>query len=78
VIGLVAAVQTDLTGVPPEIYGGPYGSDLRLLMGLGGIPTVQYGPGDASIAHSPDEWVPIDEVQLAARALARLIVDVCA
>jgi acetylornithine deacetylase len=46
-------------------------------MGLGGIPTVQYGPGDANAAHAPDEWVPLDEVRLTARALATLIVRVC-
>lgn len=77
VIGLVAGIQRDLTGADPEIYGGPYGSDLRLLMGLGGIPTVQYGPGEANAAHAPNEWVPMDEVRLTARALTRLIVDVC-
>jgi acetylornithine deacetylase len=77
VIGLVAGIQRELAGADPEIYGGPYGSDLRLLMGLGGIPTVQYGPGDANAAHAPDEWVPLDEVRLTARALATLIVRVC-
>ena len=61
----------------PDVYGGPYGSDLRLLMGLGGIPTVQYGPGDARAAHAPDEWVAIDEVVDCARVLTRLIIDVC-
>ena len=51
----------------------PYGSDLRLLTGLGGIPTVQYGPGDAELAHGPHESVPIDEVVTTARTLAALI-----
>jgi acetylornithine deacetylase len=78
VIGLVAGVHQDLTGHEAEIYGGPYGSDLRLLMGLGGIPTVQYGPGDAAAAHAPDEWVPVDEVLTTARALVQVILRVCA
>ena len=60
-----------------EVYGAPYGSDLRLLTGLGGIPTVQYGPGDARLAHGPHESVPIDEIVIAARALALLTLDVC-
>jgi acetylornithine deacetylase len=76
-IGLVAGIQHGLRGRQPEIYGGPYGSDLRLLVGLGGIPTVQYGPGDASAAHAPDEWVPLDEVVEAARGLVLLILRVC-
>lgn len=64
-------------GRPHEVYGAPYGSDLRLLTGLGGIPTVQYGPGDAQLAHGPHESVPIDEVVVAARTIALLTLDVC-
>ena len=77
VIGLVSGVPRGLHGRDPEVYGGPYGSDLRLLMGLGGIPTVQYGPGDAAAAHAPDEWVDVDEVTDTARGLVRLILQVC-
>lgn len=65
-----------LTG-SPQVYGGPYGSDLRLLTGFGNIPTLQYGPGDSKVAHAPDEWVDLDEVVDCARVLAALIVDVC-
>ncbi len=61
----------------PDVYGAPYGSDLRLLTGIGGIPTVQYGPGDAAVAHGPDEFVPIDEVVTCARTLALLALDLC-
>jgi acetylornithine deacetylase len=59
------------------VYGAPYGSDLRLLTELGGIPTVQYGPGDAAVAHGPDEFVPVDEVVACARTLALLALDIC-
>jgi acetylornithine deacetylase len=61
----------------PQVYGGPYGSDLRLLTGVGNIPTLQYGPGDSKVAHAPDEWVDLDEVVDCARVLAALIVDLC-
>jgi acetylornithine deacetylase len=60
-----------------EVYGATYGSDLRLLTGLGGIPTLQYGPGDVRLAHGPHESVPVDEVVTAARAFAVLVLDVC-
>ncbi len=59
----------------PEVWGAPYGSDLRLLTSLGGIPTLHYGPGDAGLAHGPNESVPIAEVEVAARALAVLALD---
>jgi acetylornithine deacetylase len=62
---------------PQEVYGAPYGSDLRLLTGLGGIPTLQYGPGSAQLAHGPFESVPIDEVLVTARTLALVALDVC-
>jgi len=61
----------------PEVYGAPYGSDLRLLTGIGDIATLQYGPGDARLAHGPLESVPIDEVLVTARTLAALALDIC-
>jgi acetylornithine deacetylase len=70
-------VHRELTGSAPQIYGGPYGSDLRLLSGLGGIPTVQYGPGDAARAHAPDEYVPVDEVITCAQVLVQMILRTC-
>lgn len=72
------AHRTATGGPPPDVYGAPYGSDLRLLTGLGGIPTVQYGPGDARLAHGPREAVPIADIVTTARTLALLAVDVCA
>jgi acetylornithine deacetylase len=57
-----------------DVYGAPYGSDLRLLAGAG-IPTVQYGPGESGRAHAPDESVAVDDVLSAARALALLVLD---
>jgi acetylornithine deacetylase len=74
----VAGAHAAVTGggVPGE-WGAPYGSDLRLLTGLGGIPTLHYGPGDAVLAHAPDESVPLSEVAVAARTLALLALDVC-
>jgi acetylornithine deacetylase len=65
------------SGGGQDTWTAPYGSDLRLLTGIGGIPTLQYGPGEAHIAHGPDEWVPIADVRVTARALALLALDVC-
>ena len=64
-------------GAKPEVYGAPYGSDLRLLTGLGGIPTVQYGPGDVRLAHGPHEAVDVADVVTTARTLALLALDIC-
>jgi acetylornithine deacetylase len=73
----MAAAHTAVGGGPLTTSGAPYGSDLRLLSGIGGIPTLHYGPGDALLAHAPDESVPLAEVATAARALSLLVLDVC-
>lgn len=73
----VAGAHVAVTGggPAPAVWGAPYGSDLRLLTGKGGIPTVQYGPGDASLAHGPHEHVRVEEVATVAHVLARLALD---
>ena len=48
-----------------------------MLTGLGNIPTLQYGPGNAKLAHGAAESVPIEEVITTARTLALLALDVC-
>jgi acetylornithine deacetylase len=73
----MAAAHTAVGGGDIQTSGAPYGSDLRLLSGIGGIPTLHYGPGDALLAHAPDESVPLDELATAARALALLALDIC-
>ena len=73
----VSAAHAGVAGEDAPVWGAPYGSDLRLLTGMGGIPTVHYGPGDAALAHAPDENVPLREVVTCARALALLAVDYC-
>jgi acetylornithine deacetylase len=62
-------------GAEQEVYGGPYGSDLRLLAPQ--MPTLQYGPGDARTAHAPDEHVTVEDLRTATRALALLYVAHC-
>lgn len=54
----------------PSRTGAPYGSDLRLYAGIGGIPTLYYGPGDVRLAHSPREQVDINELIRTTRTLA--------
>jgi acetylornithine deacetylase len=68
-VGLADAVEATL-GRRPELIGVPYGADMRLLVNEGRTPTVIYGPGDIHVAHSADEWTPLDQVVDCARALA--------
>ncbi|QDV36585.1 ArgE/DapE family deacylase [Tautonia plasticadhaerens] len=77
IVGLVRSAHRDLLGSPPDLHGAPYGSDLRHLVNLGGIPTLQYGPGDIRLAHAPDEHVEVDALLKATRTLTLVILRFC-
>jgi acetylornithine deacetylase len=72
-VSLAAAAEATLRR-RPELLGEPYGADMRLLVNEGNTPTVIFGPGDVKVAHSADEYVPLDEVADCARVLAAWLV----
>lgn len=77
IIGLVERAHAAVSSQAQARWGTPYGSDLRLMTNMGGVPTVHYGPGDASRAHAPRESVPIGELLTAARALTLVVLEHC-
>ena len=77
IVTSVKRAHQTVSSRPQQTWGAPYGSDLRLMTELGGIPTVHYGPGDAALAHGPAEKVPINEVLTATRALALVALEHC-
>ncbi|MEV7179425.1 ArgE/DapE family deacylase [Kitasatospora sp. NPDC093679] len=67
--GLVRAAHADAVGgAALRERGAPYGSDLRLYAAAG-VPTLQFGPGDVRVAHSPREQVSVRETAEVARTL---------
>lgn len=68
-VGLAAAAES-VTGHRPAMLGAPYGADMRLFVNVGDTPCVIFGPGDVRVAHSANEYVPIDEVVDCAAVLA--------
>jgi acetylornithine deacetylase len=66
----LSAAHAEVSGTAPAIIGGTYGSDLRQLV-RAGIPTVQYGPGDAALAHGEDEEVAITRVRTCREVIQR-------
>ncbi len=66
---LISDAHRDITAEPrlPN-RGAPFGSDLRLYAAAG-VPTLQYGPGDVRLAHSPFEKVSLTETVQVTRTL---------
>jgi acetylornithine deacetylase len=77
IIATVARQHAEVVGRPAEMRAVTFGSDLRLFTRHAGIPTVTYGPGSFTVAHTADEFVPVAEVIACARILAGVIVDWC-
>lgn len=70
------SVYEEVIGAPPRYSGFCTVSDATFL-NQAGIPTVLIGPGSIWVGHSPDEYVPIDELMDAAKIYACAIVDWC-
>jgi acetylornithine deacetylase len=65
----LADVAQAVTGRRPALLGEPYGADMQMFVNVGRTPCVIFGPGDVRVAHSADEFVPLDEVETCARVL---------
>ncbi len=77
IVTAVTAAAAAAIGSAPRVEGVTYGADMRLLVNTGGIPTVLFGPGDVRVAHMPDEYVPIDDLRVAAQALILTALRFC-
>jgi acetylornithine deacetylase len=62
--------------MPVRIEGFSAWTDAALL-NEAGIPAICFGPGDISLAHAAEEFVPVEEIALAARALTRVVREWC-
>lgn len=70
---VVRALESSLTSNSESvrIEGISAWTDAALL-NEAGIPAVCFGPGDIALAHSPEEWVPVDEIERATAVLEHL------
>jgi len=64
---------SDATGTEAELEGMTYASDARLLIDVGGTPTIVFGPGDVRDAHSANESVSLEDLDRTVRTLALTI-----
>jgi acetylornithine deacetylase/succinyl-diaminopimelate desuccinylase family protein len=72
--GVVKTARTVLRelGLHDEPVGVPFGSDASKLS-RAGIPTIVFGPGSIDQAHTVDEYVPVDDVEVALRFYQRFL-----
>ena len=62
--------------LPVKIEGLSAWTDAALL-NAAGIPTICFGPGDIALAHAAQEFVPVEEIELATRVLTRVVREWC-
>lgn len=75
---LIRALQAnyrDVFGHGAEIWGPPYGSDMRNFVADRGIPATNFGAGDYSVCHHPDEWVSAQDLVRCAQTILGTAVD---
>jgi len=69
-----AATQQRRT--PPIDAGFTGITDARFYINEASIPTVIFGPGSLTVAHTANEWIDVDELVTGARIYARIFADV--
>lgn len=73
----VCGAARSVLGREPVVAGMPYGADMGLLVNHGSTPALLFGPGDIRVAHRPDEYVEVEELAAASRALAVAAMRFC-
>lgn len=77
IVDLLRQVVFEVTGEQQPLIGVPYWTDGALLSSSAAIPTCIFGPGDIGVAHSPDEYVNLDDVLNSARVYRRICERFC-
>jgi acetylornithine deacetylase len=73
----LAQSHKKMLGKKPSMHGVSYGSDMRFFTNNANLPAVLYGPGDVRLAHSANEFVPLEEVMAVAKVVGLTILRWC-
>jgi succinyl-diaminopimelate desuccinylase len=74
-VASVLSSAADVTGRPGEVFGTPYGSDMRNLVHDAGMEAVTFGPGDPAGIHCIDEHLSVTELTEAAVVLTKVAIE---
>ena len=75
-VGVFQQAVTE-AGLSPTLSGFGAHSDIGLPTGLGGTPTVNFGPGDPAQSHQPNEQVSVKDLVTCTKAIALSIENWC-
>lgn len=76
-IQVLSDSHSNMSGMAPRLEAVTYGSDLRIFALYGGIPTILYGPGDVSLAHTVNEYIEVNEVMDVVCSLVQMLINWC-
>ena len=74
-IDAMSRAVTEVTGEAPEIFGTPYGSDVRNLVNDAKMEAITFGAGDVSMCHCPDERQSVERLRQATTAMALVALE---
>ena len=74
ILQAVASLDRSL-GRKPEVAIWRFSSDGVYTMGLAGIPTIGFGPGDDMLSHAPNEFIKLSDLHRSIPAYANLARD---
>ncbi len=78
IAALARTAIASVTGAPAEDVGFTGITDARFYINQAHIPAIILGPGSLTVAHTANEWAPVDELVTAARIYARIFAGFCA
>jgi len=67
---------SDVLSRKPRVYRWDFATDGGWSMGVLGIPTIGFSPGEESLAHTVDEYVRVGHLKEAAKAYAAMIIGI--
>jgi len=76
VVKLLQGARRKVLGEEGKFQAWRFGVDGTFIH-RAGIPCAGFGPGNEDLAHTPEDYVPVDDLILAAKVYAQAIVDAC-
>lgn len=77
ICGSLSQATEAVLGKKPKHKGLISGADGRLLVNYGDTPTVHFGPGSMEVAHTVNEYLPLDEFLNCIKIFAMTMADWC-